>query len=691
MKPTFILQVYNPEFYKAQNNEPMSILLTKSEYWELAGVDGLDPSFTGVAVETTSEKTGNQNMYTTYENRDIAFTVSLFTPYIDDSLKFFSRYLVSGVYAVLRIAEEPGLYLKCKISNYEFNRWTNSAEVTINLQAVDRFWHFDNTETETGNGIYVISDVEVKPYITDTAIHTAGQDGYKVDKLIINITHEELSLKEYDKDINVKSETQRLVFAGINLSVVDTSEIHFELDAAQPGAYIYLGSSKLDITYLVDTENDSQGNYAIWDWTLQTGYSKISAEYVLVNTDTSATLTIPATEFEIKTRPKFVTYPKGLTSEEAFTLSSYLLPENIAKGVIILGVEGSYKGDVETYTGATEIAPTAEAQTLATANKYAESDIIVKAIAPIGAGDTIECNVSSTGAWRPINKDITKLKQEEHARIVLTATGWYEEQTNMFMANKVTVADTEKAKIIAGNIKNGVSILGVTGNVAESNIKFVTEAGSNLGKTILNKLIKTLSITNPVTITTGRYMFSYLSYLEQLDCSGLNTDNVTDFYGMFNGLQSLTSLDVSHLSTAKAQTMGYMFAADAKLESLDLSNFNTSAVIDFNYMFVNCLSLTDLNLSSFDTSNGSYMKDMFNGASALKNVIWGNNWGSNTGISALSIACPLTHDSCLDLFNKLAWREDSPSLALLSSVKALMSEAEIEIATAKHWTIAEIQ
>ena len=678
MKPTFILQVYNPEFYKAHNNEPMPILLTRSEYWELAEVDGLDSSFTGVEAESTSEKSGNQNTYTSYENRNVSFTVSLFTPHIDDSLRFFSRYLVNGTYAVLRIAEEPGLYLKCKVSNYEFNRWENSSEVTINLQAIDRFWHFDNTETEAGNGFYVISDTEVKPYITDSTIHTAGADGYTINKLTIDIAHEKLTPPEYGKGINVTTETQRIVFSDIVLSVIDTSEFHFEIDAATPGAYIVLGSSKNDITYLADTDDKSQGDYAIWDWTIQPGFSKITAEYTLNNARTGAEMVISVTDFAIETRPKFITYPKGLTSEETFTLSNYLTAGNIKVGVTILGVKGIYKGSSIDYIGKTEIDPAGEDQTLDTANKYLVTDIIVNPISPILEDDVIQTEISTTDlGGTVIDSDIKDKDDELHVVGEVKNAGWFTENQKASIEYKIDISDAEKKKLIGSNIKKGVTILGVAGELVEGGKYGVALQGGNIKSSLFPMLISNIYIDTSLKLhQNASSLFKNMQNLTSLNCNMFDTSNVTDMSSMFEGVY--------------------------RLKTLDLSNWNTAKVTNMNSMFKNCYfyynvwfkyGLITLDISGWNTAEVTDMTDMFYYDKALANVTWGSNWGANVSITQFRVDnCPLTHDSCLDLFNKLANKTETATpaatLVISTTTKALMSEDEIKVATDKGWTVS---
>ena len=120
--------------------------------------------------------------------------------------------------------------------------------------------------------------------------------------------------------------------------------------------------------------------------------------------------------------------------------------------------------------------------------------------------------------------------------------------------------------------------------------------------------------------TNGSGLFSYLTNIESLDLSGLDTSNATNMNGMFYACTSLTSLDLSGLDTSNATNMNNMFYACASLTSLDLSSFDTSNVTNMAYMFYNCYKLTSLDLSSFDTSNVKYISYMFNRCTGLTSL-----------------------------------------------------------------------
>ena len=129
-------------------------------------------------------------------------------------------------------------------------------------------------------------------------------------------------------------------------------------------------------------------------------------------------------------------------------------------------------------------------------------------------------------------------------------------------------------------------------------------------------------------ITNMSKMFYMSSGLKSIDLSNFNTSNVTNMNGMFWGCSSLTSLDLKTFDTSKVTDMNNMFAECINITELDLSNFDTSNVeymgnpyaYSYGGMFRNCKSLKKLDLSSFNTSKVKQMGNMFNGCKSLTSI-----------------------------------------------------------------------
>ena len=186
--------------------------------------------------------------------------------------------------------------------------------------------------------------------------------------------------------------------------------------------------------------------------------------------------------------------------------------------------------------------------------------------------------------------------------------------------NKVTVnAVTNEIdkNIISENIKNGVDILGITGNYVGSKyapryISFYNYTGTELDYEIAN--LDTSNVTSMIQ------MFNGCAKLTTLDLSNFNTSNVTNMNSMFNSCNKLTTLDLTSFDTSNVTSMRGMFYSCKGLTTLDLTSFDTSKVTDMSSMFSNCKELTTLDLSNFNTSNVTNMNSMFYGCSLLGNI-----------------------------------------------------------------------
>ena len=121
-------------------------------------------------------------------------------------------------------------------------------------------------------------------------------------------------------------------------------------------------------------------------------------------------------------------------------------------------------------------------------------------------------------------------------------------------------------------------------------------------------------------ITNMSRMFYNSSGLKSINLSNFNTSNVTSMNYMFSECNNLLSLDLSNFDTSKVTAMVGMFMNCINLKELDLSNFNTSNVINMQSMFYQCRRLEDLNLGSFDTSKLTAINYIFNNCISLKNL-----------------------------------------------------------------------
>ena len=162
-----------------------------------------------------------------------------------------------------------------------------------------------------------------------------------------------------------------------------------------------------------------------------------------------------------------------------------------------------------------------------------------------------------------------------------------------------------------------------------------------------------LSNFNTSNVTNMNYMFSECNNLLSLDLSNFDTSKVTAMVGMFQNDTNLSSINFgSDFNTEKVTTMIAMFALCKKLSYIDLSEFNTSNVTNMQSMFYYCESLQSLDLSNFDTSKVTTMYAMFMNCINLKELDLSNfNTSNVTNMQSMFYQCRRLEDLNLGSFD----------------------------------------
>ncbi len=162
-----------------------------------------------------------------------------------------------------------------------------------------------------------------------------------------------------------------------------------------------------------------------------------------------------------------------------------------------------------------------------------------------------------------------------------------------------------------------------------------------------------LSNFNTSNVTSMNYMFSECNNLLSLDLSNFDTSKVTAMVGMFQNDTNLSSINFgSDFDTSKVTTMYAMFSLCKKLSYIDLSEFNTSNVTNMQSMFYYCESLQSLDLSNFDTSKVTTMYAMFMNCINLKELDLSNfNTSNVTNMQSMFYQCRRLEDLNLGSFD----------------------------------------
>ncbi|MBQ8192942.1 MAG: BspA family leucine-rich repeat surface protein [Bacilli bacterium] len=152
--------------------------------------------------------------------------------------------------------------------------------------------------------------------------------------------------------------------------------------------------------------------------------------------------------------------------------------------------------------------------------------------------------------------------------------------------------------------------------------------------------------------TSAFFLFSYLTNVEYMDLSNLDTSNTTNMSYMFYNNPNLKEVKLSNFDTSNVTAMAEMFWGCKKLTSLDLSSFNTTNVEYMYKMFWECNSLTELNLSNFDTTKVTKMNNMFRNCKSLLNLNISNfNTSNVTDINGMFYGCSSLKSLDLSNFN----------------------------------------
>ena len=131
------------------------------------------------------------------------------------------------------------------------------------------------------------------------------------------------------------------------------------------------------------------------------------------------------------------------------------------------------------------------------------------------------------------------------------------------------------SNIQSGNIKDGVSILGVTGNYKLDVYQYFYETApanystwSDLIKAIPRFEMEASSLTSK---------FAYGTY-EYIDVSGVNTANATEFRYCFYNCKKLKEIDVSMWTISNFSRINSMFDGCTSLQKCDVRNIEFSQI-----------------------------------------------------------------------------------------------------------------
>ncbi len=313
------------------------------------------------------------------------------------------------------------------------------------------------------------------------------------------------------------------------------------------------------------------------------------------------------------------------------------------------------------------VIPTTEIQTITPSENKLINQVNVSAIPseyiiPSGSQSITENGTYDITNKESVNVDVQPNLQIKNATPTISSQNiMADEGYDGLSSVSISAVDSSiDSNIVAGNIKNGISILGVTGTLNEgitpSGELAITENGtydvSNYASANVNvpeKQLGTKTITSngtynatddnldgysQVSVETSGVDINDYFKAETIDTSDISVGcwrkfikkipklnlNITNTCSKMFYYCNAQEIDLSSFNTSNVTNMSYMFYSCSSLTNLDLSSFNTSNVTNMISMFYNCKSLTSLDLSSFNTSNVTYMNSMFSHCSSLTSL-----------------------------------------------------------------------
>lgn len=569
--------------------------------WQCINIDGLDPSFMSLATEETIDSPGRLYTQQAAEVRPIAITLACREAKFENILRNCQQIFVSGAYCKLFPENDNYLWLPCRIINYELDRFSNSIQLTLNLQPMTRYWHTsDSGDQTTADEFYVYSDVPTRPYIRVGCSVPADTTSILVAHYYVKMTMD----NETGEGGFEATQTKQLRYT-LPETITAGTYINFVFDSTKRQAYIITNKTASTKRIIYPDQRDD-----LWDGLLHPGYNKLR---VYLNGTTFVASTIDKNSQFICARQH------GWDDTDGLLYSDKLTPENVRKNAEVLGVVGTAGKAVSNYNGAYEIEPSTSQQTLATKDLFLRKDIKIKALSPVLDEDDIDI-AFKTKDYKPSGQSGTDYLLRELNTLDDYCLAHVRARQGLYPAGVVSSKPVvvgfnarTRANCIPANIRTGVTILGVTGayktmafvpatrgvDIVKLATNFIKDLDLTDVKDKFNNMTDTSSIfknaqlenvesiTFPVSgaITDASDTFNGLSKLKYVDISGwTNASNITNADNMFTGCTSLTTVYWPSGFLAPSYTAQFFYLADCPLDAASISRLadavttNTTAV-----------------------------------------------------------------------------------------------------------------
>lgn len=115
-------------------------------------------------------------------------------------------------------------------------------------------------------------------------------------------------------------------------------------------------------------------------------------------------------------------------------------------------------------------------------------------------------------------------------------------------------------------------------------------------------------------------MLNNCRQLREFDFYRIDLSNVTNMAGMMTMCRSIETLDFGGSYMPKVQNMESAFEYCTSLKSVDLSSFSGSPVNNIKNLFRGCSSLETVGMGGINTHNASSLEGIFKGCEMLRNI-----------------------------------------------------------------------
>lgn len=292
-----------------------------------------------------------------------------------------------------------------------------------------------------------------------------------------------------------------------------------------------------------------------------------------------------------------------------------IVSNNIKEGVSILGVAGTLKE--EKPEESFNVQPTTAEQTITPTEGKVFSGGTVKAVTSAIDGNIVAGNIKEGVTILGVAGTLKGEKPEESFNVQPTTA----EQTitptvgSVFSGGTVhAVTSSIDSNIQPENIKEGVSILGVAGTLSGGGGSdvFVVPPELSFGYSKFTEFPSNWDFREFSNVTDVSNMFAYCSNLTTVP--QIDLSNVLNASGMFQKCSALTT--APSLNFSNVTNVSGLFQYDYNLESVPF--FDTSNVLNASNLFNGCMDLKDI--PQLNLSSATNVENLFNGCSTITTI-----------------------------------------------------------------------